>query len=91
MTSTVSGKIGEVIFHRFEPGEDLRRGLLAVIKEKGIKSGIILSIAGGLEYATLHRPSAVGKPGIPPETIIDIPIDITIVGGRIVYQKKADS
>ncbi|MDO8568296.1 MAG: DNA-binding protein [Dehalococcoidales bacterium] len=55
MPTTVSGRISEVILARLEPGEDLRQGLLAAIRERDIKSGVILSITGGLERATLKR------------------------------------
>jgi predicted DNA-binding protein with PD1-like motif len=55
MVATVSGKLSEIILAHFEPGEDLYQGLIRVIKEKDIKSGVILSITGSLEKATLHR------------------------------------
>ena len=69
MASTVSGKISEIIFAHFEPGEDLRQGLMAVIKERDIKSGVVLSVTGALERATLQRASGVGEPTIPLELI----------------------
>ncbi len=65
MVTTMSGKITEIIFVRFDPHEDLRQGIMKVAKEKGIKSGIVLSITGALEKATLEHATAVGAPTIP--------------------------
>lgn len=43
-----------MIISRLEPGEDLKNGVVTIIKEKGIKSGIIICIVGSLKYATLR-------------------------------------
>ena len=64
MASTISGKLGEIIFARLDPKEDLRQGLLRVIKEQDIKSGVILSITGALEKARVHRFLEVGLPTV---------------------------
>ena len=69
MAETASGKFTEIIFVRFQRGEDLRQGLLKVIKEKNIKTGAVLSITGALEKATLQRFSQVGDPTIMTEVI----------------------
>ena len=53
MAETASGKFTEIIFVRFQWGEDLRQGLLKVIKEKNIKTGAVLSITGALDKTTL--------------------------------------
>jgi len=55
MATTISGRMTEIILARFEPGEDLRQGLLQVIKDRDIKSGLVLSITGSLEKANLHH------------------------------------
>jgi len=48
-------------------------------------------ILGSIEIGKLADMVVLGKDilTVPPETIIDIPIDMTIVDGRIVYQRKA--
>ena len=83
MTSTVSGKLAEIILARFEPGEDLRQGLLAVIKERDIMSGVILSITGGLERAALKRFPREGDASISTEPI-EIPGPLEVSGHGII-------
>lgn len=88
MATTVSGRMSEIIFARFEPHEDLRQGLIRIIKEKDIKSGIVLSITGALEKATLEHASAVGEPTIPLE-IIQVQGPLEISGHGIIGQVEA--
>jgi predicted DNA-binding protein with PD1-like motif len=88
MATTVSGRISEIIFACFEPHEDLRQGLMRVIKEKDIKSGIVLSITGALEKATLQHPSGVGEPTIPLE-IIQVQGPLEVSGHGIIGQVEA--
>ena len=88
MASTVSGKLSEIIFARFEPEEDLRQGLLKVIKEKDIKSGVVLSITGALEKARIHRFKGVGDPTIPIE-FIEVPGPLEASGHGIIGQMEA--
>ncbi len=88
MATTLSGKISEVIFARFDPHEDLRQGLMKIIKEKNIKSGIVLSITGALEKATLEHASGVGEPTIPLE-IIKVQGPLEVSGHGIIGQVEA--
>ena len=88
MVSTLSGKLSEIIFAHFEPGEDLRQGLLRVIKKKGIKSGVILSIAGALEHATLHRTLPVGTASLRCE-LVEVPGPVEISGNGLIGQVEA--
>jgi predicted DNA-binding protein with PD1-like motif len=88
MVTTVSGRISEIIFARFEPHEDLRQGLIRIIQEKGIKSGIVLSITGALEKATLQHPSGVGEPTIPLK-IIQVQGPLEVSGHGIIGQIEA--
>ena len=88
MVTTASGKMSEIIFARFEPHEDLRQGLMKIIKEKDIKSGIVLSITGALEKATLEHPSGVGEPTIPLE-IIQVQGPLEVSGHGIIGQVEA--
>ena len=88
MSLTVSGKLSEIIFARLEPGEDLRRGLLAVIKEKDIKSGVILSITGALERATLQRFPRLGEGDVVIE-LVSVPGPLEVSGHGIIGQVEA--
>lgn len=88
MASTISGKLSEIILARLEPGDDLRQGLLSVIKEKKMKSGVVLSITGALERATLQRFRRVGEPSIPVE-LIDVPGPLEVSGHGIIGQVDA--
>ena len=88
MATTVSGRISEIIFARFEPHEDLRQGLIKIIKEKDIKSGIVLSITGALEKATLQHASGVGEPTIPLE-IIHVQGPLEVSGHGIIGEVEA--
>ena len=88
MVSTVSGKLSEIIFARFEPGEDLRQGLLAVIKQKEIKSGVVLSITGALERAIVQHFRGVGEPSISVE-LIEVPGPLEVSGHGIIGQVEA--
>ena len=83
MASTISGKLSEIILARFEPGEDLRPGLLSVIQEKKIKSGVVLSITGALERATLQHFPRGGEPSIPLD-VIDVPGPLEVSGHGII-------
>ncbi|MFH1169705.1 MAG: PPC domain-containing DNA-binding protein [Chloroflexota bacterium] len=83
MAKIVSGRLSEIIFARFEAHEDLRQGLISIIKEKDIRSGLVLSITGALERATLQRPSAVGRPSIPME-LVDVPGPLEASGHGII-------
>jgi len=49
------------------------------------------AILGSIEDGKLADMVVLGKDilAVPPETIMDIPVDMTIVDGRIVYQREA--
>lgn len=52
-----SGKIEEVVFARFEPGEDILEALYEICREKDIKSGIILDGSGSaVDFTYQHFP-----------------------------------
>ena len=88
MVSAVSGRLTEIIFARFEPGEDLRQGLLRVIKEQNVKSGVVLSIAGALEHAVLQHFSEIGEASIP-IGIIEVQGPLEVSGHGIIGQVEA--
>lgn len=84
----VSGRLGEIILIRFDPHQDLRQGLLQAIREQGIRSGLVLSITGAVERATLQHAHAVG----PPDTsfgLIEIPGPLEISGHGMIGQVDA--
>lgn len=52
-----SGKIQEIVFARFEPGEDVLQALYEICVEKDIKSGIILDGSGSVvDFTYQHFP-----------------------------------
>lgn len=52
-----SGKIEEVIFARFEPGEDILQALYEICVEKDIRTGIILDGSGSaVDFTYQHFP-----------------------------------
>ena len=52
-----SGKIEEVIFARFEPGEDILKALYDICREKDIRTGIILDGSGSaVDFTYQHFP-----------------------------------
>ncbi len=88
MVSAVSGRLNEIIFARFDPGEDLRQGLIKVIKEKSIVSGVVLSVTGALERAVLQHFPEVGDPSTP-ISIIEVPGPLEVSGHGIIGQVEA--
>jgi predicted DNA-binding protein with PD1-like motif len=78
MATTVSGKLTEIILARFDPHEDLRQGLMKIIKGNKMRSGMVLSVTGALEKAVLEHPSGVGPPTIPLKVIqVQGPMEVT--------------
>ena len=52
-----SGKIEEVVFARFEPGEDILKALYDICREKDIRTGIILDGSGSaVDFTYQHFP-----------------------------------
>ena len=53
-----SGKVEEIIFARFQPGEDILYALYVICKQKDIRTGVILDGSGSavdFTYQRLHR------------------------------------
>ena len=88
MVLTVSGRLNEIIFARFDPGEDLRQGLMAVIKEKNIQSGVVLSITGALTRATLEHFYELGDACVP-IGIIEVPGPLEVSGHGLIGEVEA--
>lgn len=57
MQKIATGKIGRIIYAQFSPGEDLYLGLLDVIQQERIQTGLVLDITGGLSKIRLSAPS----------------------------------
>lgn len=72
MAYHVAGKIGEIVLARFEPGEDLLLGLRSVIKERGIRTGVILDITGSLLRARLQKFERTGAVEKAPVVAVDV-------------------
>jgi predicted DNA-binding protein with PD1-like motif len=51
MTKSVVGAFGELIFARFDPKEDLIGSIKQLCKERNIRTGVILSLTGGVSEA----------------------------------------
>lgn len=88
MATSASGMLSEIIFVRFHRGEDLRQGLLRVIKERDIKTGVVISITGALEKATLQKFREIGSPTISTE-IIEIMGPLEASGHGIIGQVES--
>ena len=84
MAETISGRLSDIILAHFKPHEDLRKGLMEVIKKEDIKSGVVLSITGALENATLQHASAVGPPTTVPFELINVPGPLEVSGHGII-------
>ncbi|MFH1485281.1 MAG: DUF296 domain-containing protein, partial [Chloroflexota bacterium] len=72
MAYHIAGKMGEIVLARFEPGEDLLVGLRSVIKERGIKTGVILDCTGSLLRARLQKFAQVGAAEKTPVVAVEI-------------------
>ncbi len=53
--SEIVGHMGRVIVTRLEPNEDLLIALGNIVKEHNIRSGVVLSITGGLNKAVIQH------------------------------------
>lgn len=53
-TSVVCGNLESIVYARLEPRADLYQELRRVCKENDIKTGVVLTITGGLESARLQ-------------------------------------
>jgi predicted DNA-binding protein with PD1-like motif len=53
MPTSITGQVGEIILARFDQNEDLYEGLVSVIEERDVRTGVVLSITGGISEARL--------------------------------------
>lgn len=81
----------ELIFIRFDPGEGILENINKIIKEKNIKTGIVISGIGSLSACRIHGMNA----GIPPNLLkrhkdyyeIKGTIELSSIQGVIADQK----
>jgi predicted DNA-binding protein with PD1-like motif len=68
METIARGTLSKVVYAHLSPGEDLYRAILDVAEQEGIKTGLVLSITGGLAKVRLSMPmeaeSVESPPGI---------------------------
>jgi predicted DNA-binding protein with PD1-like motif len=57
MQSVVNARLGRIVFAQFEPDEDVYRGIVNLIVREKLKTGIILTITGGLHKVRLSVPT----------------------------------
>ena len=71
-STTVVGKLESVIYARLAPGADLYRELKRICKENGVRTGIVMTITGGMEKATLQLlTKTISSTGSP--EVVEIP------------------
>lgn len=64
MSLVVSGKATEIVYARLDKNEDLLTGIQKVCRDHGIRTGVVMSITGALERATLQRFPEKEQPGV---------------------------
>lgn len=52
------GKLGKTVYAQLRPGADLYRGIVAVVQQQDMKTGLILNITGTLTQTRLSGPGA---------------------------------
>jgi predicted DNA-binding protein with PD1-like motif len=90
MAKHVAGQLKEIVLAQFEPGEDVLEGIKAVVTERGITAGAILSVTGGLSQA---RFSSFPHPGPIETTAIEyftVPGPLEASGHGVIGVSKLD-
>lgn len=72
MAKHIGARLGEVVLAQFDGGEDLYDGIVRVVKERGIKCGLVLNIVGGLTKANLSYFHEAGPETLTPR-ISEVP------------------
>ncbi|MBI2910270.1 MAG: DNA-binding protein [Chloroflexi bacterium] len=88
MAYHLGGKMGEIVLARFEPGEDLLLGLRSVIKERGIRTGVILDCTGSLVRARLQKFLKTGAIDRTPVGIVEIEGPLEASGHGLIGQTR---
>jgi predicted DNA-binding protein with PD1-like motif len=88
MPTHVAGRIKEIIFAHFEPGEDLMLGIRKVVTERRIKAGVVMSITGGLENAKLSYFPHAGPLETTAIKFYDIPGPLEASGHGVIGMKE---
>lgn len=79
-----------MIASRLKPGQDLKKGIEDIVKNENLKSGVITSIVGSLNVATLRMADGKNKLFKGPFEIVSAEGTITI-NGIHVHLSIADS
>ncbi len=66
MQKVVNAKMGRIVFAQFGPDEDVYRGLVDLIVREKLKTGIILTVTGGLNKVRLSMPRRPDAPAASP-------------------------
>ena len=90
MAKHVAGRFKEVIYVQFEPFEDLMKGIKQVIVERRIKTGLVLSITGGLVKARMSYFPNAGPLEYTAIKVYDIPGPLEASGHGVIGTTEKD-
>ena len=90
MPKHVAGKLKEIIYAQFEPNEDLMLGIKKVVVERNIKTGLVLSITGGLIKARMSYFPNAGPLEHTAIKIYDIPGPLEASGHGVIGMHVKD-
>ena len=91
MSLVVKGRLADLIYARFDPGEDLLSGIQSICKDHGIQTGVVISITGALVKARLQRYPEKEIPGGSSGEVVDIPGPLEATGAGIIGETYAPS
>lgn len=88
MSLILAGKPEEIVYARLDKGEDLLTGIQEVCRKRDIQTGVVLSITGSLDKATLQRFPEKERPGVPVE-VVEVPGPLEATGHGIIGKTYA--
>src|ERR1700761_1103354 len=81
MRSTALAQLGEILYLHLDPDEDLYGAIEQAVKDRGWRSGLVLTITGALSRTELSLPVASGPVTDPPGHIqLDGTAEVTGTG-----------
>src|SRR3954452_492939 len=83
MRTIASGRMGAVHFVRLAPGDDLYNSIIEVVKEKNIRTGVILDMTGAATNLRVSIPTS-SPDGKKPGKIVNIPGLTEVLGSGII-------
>jgi predicted DNA-binding protein with PD1-like motif len=90
MPKHVAGRLKEVIYAHFEPNEDLMIGIKQVVVERKIRTGLVLSITGGLTKARMSYFPHAGPLETTAIKVFEIPGPLEASGHGVIGMKVKD-